>query len=41
MDVIIGPDPFGGGPGLYWDDFNKFAVINIAYHDIQVSFTCP
>jgi hypothetical protein len=34
MDVITGLDPFLGGPGLHWDDFNIVAVINIADHDI-------
>jgi hypothetical protein len=34
MDVIICFDPFIGGPGFHWDDFNLVAVINIADHDI-------
>jgi hypothetical protein len=34
MDVIIGLDPFRGGPGFHGDEFNVVAVINIADHDI-------
>jgi hypothetical protein len=34
MDVIIGLDPFRGGPGFHRDDFNLVEVINIADHDI-------
>jgi hypothetical protein len=34
MDVIIGLDPFQGGPGFHRDDSNVVAVINIADHDI-------
>jgi hypothetical protein len=33
MDVIIGLDPFRGGPGFHRDEFNVVAVINIADHD--------
>jgi hypothetical protein len=39
MDGIIGIAPFSGGPRFHWDEFNVVAVINIADHDILVSFS--
>jgi hypothetical protein len=29
VDVIIFIDPFRGGPGFHWDDFNVVAFVNI------------
>jgi hypothetical protein len=34
MDVIIGLNPFRGGPRFRQDEFNVVAVIDIADHDI-------
>jgi hypothetical protein len=34
MDVIMGIEPFRGGPGFHGDDFNVVAIIDIADHDI-------
>jgi hypothetical protein len=34
MDVIIGLDPFLGGPVFHRYDFDVVTVIHIAYHDI-------
>jgi hypothetical protein len=38
IDGVICFDPFRGGPIFHGDDFSLVAVINIADHDILVSF---
>jgi hypothetical protein len=29
MDAVILFDPFGGGPGLHWNDFDVIAIIDV------------
>jgi hypothetical protein len=38
MDAVIWFYPLRGGPGLHEDDLNVFAVIDVTYHHIRVSF---
>jgi hypothetical protein len=38
VDAVICFDPFQGGPGLHWDDFNIVAIVYITQHDVGVSF---
>jgi hypothetical protein len=38
VDAAICFDPFRGGYGLHWDDFNVVAIVYVAQHDIGVSF---
>jgi hypothetical protein len=37
MDVVICFDPFRGGPGLHWYNFDVIAVKNITYHNVPVA----
>jgi hypothetical protein len=41
MDLIILFDPFQGGPGLHWDNFDIIAVKNITYHSVPVALAGP
>jgi hypothetical protein len=38
VDSVICLDPFRGGPGLHWDDFNVVAIVYVTQHDIGVFF---
>jgi hypothetical protein len=38
VDAVIFFDPFRGGPGLHWDDFNVVAIVYVTQNDIGVSF---
>jgi hypothetical protein len=35
--VVICFDPFRGGPGLHWNNFDVIAVKNITYHNVTVA----
>jgi hypothetical protein len=41
MDAIIYFDPFRGGPGLHWDNFDIIAVKNITDHNGRVALAGP
>jgi hypothetical protein len=41
MDVGICFDPFRGGPGLHWDNFDLIAAKNITDHDVRVALAGP
>jgi hypothetical protein len=36
MNVIICFDPFRGGSGFHWDNFDIIRVINVTDHDVRV-----
>jgi hypothetical protein len=38
MDAFICFDPFRGGPGLHWNDFDVVAIIDVTLHYIRVAF---
>jgi hypothetical protein len=38
MDAVICFDPFRGGPGFHWNDFDVVAIIDVTLHYIRVSF---
>jgi hypothetical protein len=41
MDVVVCVDPFRGGPGLRWENFDLIAVKNITYHNVPVALVVP
>jgi hypothetical protein len=41
MDLIICFDPFRGGPGLHWENFDIITVKNITDHNVRVALAGP